>query len=305
MKIRNVILVVVAIAAALTMSGCTSAAPAPDVLTLHYKGGAFTSTSFDSCVNPGTRAWEGPGDKYYSYPLSLRFWDATGGESSDASPITSVSDDNAEMSTPVIVNFTMRSDCQLIRQFHEAIGNRSQAYLDDENASSSEGWRTLLNRIMGKPLETIVDRVAQQYKWREMWNDPSIRKEMEKQILAELPNLVARQTDGVQYFESWAVTVNQPSVIDEGLLNLAREEQKTVANANAVKAKAEADEAAASAQAALAEAQIKIAKAEAQKKLAEISGYPSVDAYLKALAIENGISPWATTTGTGTVNTAP
>jgi hypothetical protein len=205
----------------------------------------------------------------------------------------------------VIVNFTMKNDCELIRQFHETVGNRSQAYLDDENASTSAGWTILLRRIMGKPLETIVDRVAQQYNWREMWNDPAIRKEMESQILDELPDLVARQTNGVQYFESWAVTVNQPGVIDEGLLNLAREEQKTVAEANAVKAKAEADTASAEAQAALARAQIETAKAEASKVAAEIAGYPSVEAYLKAKAIEKGISPWATTTGTGTVNTTP
>jgi hypothetical protein len=302
---KHIVLAIGAVAAALTMSGCTTAAPAPDVMTLHYRAGEFSSTEFGSCVEPGTRAWNGPGDRYYSYPVSLRFWDATGGDNADAPQITSVSDDNAEMLTPVIVNFTMINDCELIRKFHETIGNRSSAYLSDENASTSDGWFTLLGRIMGKPLDTIVDRVAQQYDWREMWNSPEIRKEMESQILEELPGLVSRQTDGVQYFQSWAVTVNQPTPKDEELLALARAEQKTVAEANSIKAKAEADTASAKAQAALAEAQIATAKAEAEKKQAEIAGYPSVDDYLKSLAIQNGISPWATTTGTGTVNTSP
>src|SRR5690606_28142836 len=50
----------------------TTVSTGPDQVALHYSDGAFTPRRFQECVASSTRAWDGPGDKHYSYPSSQR-----------------------------------------------------------------------------------------------------------------------------------------------------------------------------------------------------------------------------------------
>lgn len=294
---RRLALVAAGVMAALSLSACGGAAPSNDYIVLHYEAGSVESTKFAECVTGGSRGGQfSVGDRFFYYPMSIRFWDTTGTPGADAKPIVSVSDDNAEMLTPVVVNFRFINDCELIRQFHENLGNRSKAYFDNDSTEDNEGWRAVIGRVVGAPLETIVDRTAQQYNWRVLWNDPKARVEMQRQVLEQLPTLVKERTGGVQYFDGWTVTVNQPSPRDEKLLTLARDEQNNIASANAAKAKAEADKATAESQAALANAQVAVAKAEAAKTKALIDVI-GTEAWLKQQAIEKGINPYPSVVG--------
>ena len=50
----------------------TTVSTGPDQVALHYSDGAFTPRRFKDCVPSSTRAWDGPGDKHFSYPSSQR-----------------------------------------------------------------------------------------------------------------------------------------------------------------------------------------------------------------------------------------
>ena len=91
----------------------------------------------------------------------------------------------------------------------------------------------------------------------------------------------------------------KPDPVDEGLKDAIIAEQKAIADARAAEAKGVADANAARAKAeadkATAQAQTELARQVALQKQAEIAGYPNVEAYLRALAIERGQNPYQPT----------
>jgi hypothetical protein len=285
-RFRTVIAVLIGLAVIMLASGCSSVSTDSDLVGLHYKGGSFSATKFADCVPASTRDYNGPGDKYYLYPNSQRDFDATGGEGSDAQPITVASSDNAELKVPVTLNFTLKSDCKTLQRFHEKLGNRYHAFWEDGQASSDipDGWRVVLNKVMAKPLDATLDRIAQKYPWRSVWNDPKVKVEMEQQLTANIESLVNRKAGG-EYFENFSVLIQKPDPVNAGLKSAIAQEQTSVAKARAAEAQAKAD-------VLTANAQVEVAKAQAAKKRAEVEGYPSVDAYLKAQAIARGLNPY-------------
>ena len=48
----------------------STASTGPDQVSLHYKGGAFTSKRFSDCIAPSNRVFDGPGDGHFAYPAS-------------------------------------------------------------------------------------------------------------------------------------------------------------------------------------------------------------------------------------------
>ncbi len=109
------------------------------------------------------------------------------------------------------------------------------------------------------------------------------------------------RTDGREFFTNFQVTVMKPDPVEAGLKDAIIDEQKAIADARAAEAKGVADANAARAKAeaeadkATAQAQTELARQVALQKQAEIAGYPDVDAYLRALAIENGQNPYQPT----------
>lgn len=272
----------IAAAAVISLAGCSSVSTAADQVALHYKGGSMSSKTFEKCVPNSKKEWDGPGDSHFSYPASQRVYDATGTEGAESQPFTVVSEDNAELQVPVTVTFTLITECQTLREFHERLGNRYGAYMDGDD--TTDGWVRMLNLVIGKPLDTTLDRIAQEYTWRELWNDPTAKTAIESEINADLAALVERQAGGV-YFEGFSALIQKPDPINAGLKDAIAQEQTSVAKSKAQEAQAKADEA-------RALAEIAVAEAEASKRKAEIAGYGSVENYLKAKALEKGINPW-------------
>lgn len=285
-RFRTAFLALMALVAMVALSACSSVSTDSDLAALHYKGGSFSATKFADCVEPSTKDYNGPGDKYYLYPNSQRDFDATGGEGSDSGPITVASADNAELKIPVTLNFDLKNDCKSLQKFHENLGNRFHAYWDNGQASDDipAGWRVVLNKVMAKPLDATLDRIAQKYPWRSVWNDPKVKVEMESELTANIETLVNRKAGG-EYFENFSVLIQKPEPVNEGLKAAIADEQINVAKARASEAQAKAD-------VLTAEAQVAVAKAQAEKRRAEIAGFGSVDAYLKAQAIAAGINPY-------------
>jgi hypothetical protein len=290
---RRIVAATAGLAALTLISGCSTVSTAPDKVALHYKGGPLSSTKFANCVEASTRNIDGPADAHYTYPVSQRAFDATGGNGADAKPFTVVSNDNSEMRVPATLTVTLRSDCKTLREFHERIGGRYQAYFDGDEAS--DGWVKMLNFVVGKPFDTALDRAAQKYNWRDLWNDPATKAAFEAQVrellvgkpatgnIPAVPGLITTQAGGT-YFDVNAVTILKPEPVSESLRTNVANEQAAVASAKSAKAEAEAREAS-------AKAQLAVEQAEAAKIQARIKVLGR-DGWLKEQAISKGLNPW-------------
>lgn len=283
------VLVALAVVAALVLAFVrpTTVSTGPDQVALHYSGGAFTPTRFKNCVDTSTRAWDGPGDKHFTYPSSQTNFVFGEGSDDAATPIDFVTKDGIEMTVEGVANFLLNTECDALRNFHDLIGNRYNAYM--EGGQRSYGWTNqVLPIYIGRPLDTAIDRAGQKYTYTELYTDPAKKASWENDVLAALPELVNRQTDGdVAFFENFAVTLQKPEppqAIKEALI--AQQEQV---------AKARAKEAEAAAQQLAAEAQIAVEKAEAAK-IAERIKVLGRDGYLKQYAIEKGLNPFQPST---------
>lgn len=297
MRIKRKLAAIIAALAGVTLTGCATANTGPDMIALHYTGGAVSAKKFVDCLSPSERSGFDPGDGYYGYPVRQVSYDATGGSSAESDPFTVVSDDGAELYVPLTVTFRLKADCESLRKMHETVGSRYSAYYDANGQTSDEnaGWVNMLNFVIGKPLDATLDRVAQGYDWRQIWNDEKVRAEMEQTITESIDDLVARQAGG-EFFQDFSVLVQKPDPVHEGLKRAIADEQSKVAQAQAQEAQARADKL-------RAEAQLAVSEAEAAKQRATIEGYmlrgmseeQAMEAYLREQAIQNGLNPWQPT----------
>ena len=228
----------------------------PDQVALHYSDGAFTPRRFKDCVSSSTRAWDGPGDKHYSYPKSQRNY--VFGEGGDRPMVTFVSKDGIEMSVDGVAAFLLNTDCKTLQKFHDLIGNRYAAYMDTTDGNGSAGWLQMLSVYISRPLETAIDRASQNYTYTELYTDPAVKAQWEQEVLEQMPELVGRQIDGEEeFFTDFAITLQKP-VPPESVKAALVAQQEAVA-------RAKAKEAEAAAQVKAAQAQIEVEKAEAAK----------------------------------------
>ena len=252
--------------------------------------------TIDGCIPPGETQNEWSND-VYRYPARQISWDATGVEGSERGPYKGVSNASApaELYVPVIVTMSLTTDCDLLMAFHRDFGTKYHGWLNDDG-TTSPGWIQLLNYVVGQPLENTLVKLAQKYPWRQIWNDEKVRMEFQTELQNGLEHASAQRTKGQAFFTDFQVLVQKPDPVDQALKDAIASEQNAVAKANATKAEAvaqaEAAKTKAEADLTAKSAEVKVAEAEATKRAAEIKGFPSVEDYLKYLAIENGINPY-------------
>lgn len=301
-KLTRVIAGSLASVAALGLVGCaTQIGPGQTAITVDDYFLIPADPKVDGCIEPETSKTNLPGGfKAYRYPSRQISWDATGAEGSEADPTLVVSNASApaELKVPLVITFDLTSDCNMLMDFHRDFGTKYQGWLD-EDGNVTTGWVNLLRYVVGQPAEQVLISIAQKYTWREIWNDEKVRIEFQNALRDALPGASRARTDGKEFFTNFQVTVMKPDPADAGLKDAIIAEQKAIADARAAEAKGVADANAAKAKAeadkATAFAQTELARQVALQKQAEISGYPDVEAYLRALAIENGQNPYQPT----------
>jgi hypothetical protein len=227
-----------------------------DLTAVNYAGGAIQSKSFKGCIPPSTKKVTGFSDTFYEYPASQRNYvfdsAATG---ADSGSFTFVTKDGIEMTVTGVANFRLNTGCDALRDFHENIGNRYHAYFDNGN-ETPEGWTRVLADYVGRPLDTAIDRAGQKYDSEALYNDAATKAAWEQDVVASLPDLVNRQTDGeVEFFQDWAVTLQKPA-LPKSIIEARTEKEAAVARAEAKKAEADAQVNTAKAQKALADAEV-------------------------------------------------
>lgn len=291
------------IAAAIPLTACATSA-ASDEIYVHKGGGPFEAKSDKGCVEPAQRQISKPGDSYFAYPAGQRYYKFTGDKKTDdGAPFEVVSKDGQPMTVPGTLGFSLNTNCEVLQKFHDEIGNREHAYMED--GETSAGWRTLLNVYFRPAIDSTLDRVAKQYDWRQLYSDPSIKDEINRQVNAQVAALIDQQFEGDQkYFLNYSALIQQPRA-DSKLVEAVKAAETAKAEAAAAEAKAKADasaaEAGAQAQVKQKEAELKVEQIEAQIRKTEIQSYGGAEAWAKSRAVDKGINPWQPNYGGGTI----
>jgi hypothetical protein len=284
---------------AFLLTGCSMPSTAVDEVAVHRGGGLFESQSPKGCVPSGTKEVNSPGDSYFYYPANQSTYDFTGGKNSDSAPFTVVTKDNQTFEIPGSVKFSLNTKCEVLEKFHDNIGNRYAAYNTDSGQPRNDGWRKMLSLYIAPAVDGTLDRIAKQYNWRELRNDPSIKDKMNSEVNETVARLIQQQTPGnEEFFQNFSALIQQP-VAPKELSIAAAAEESARAQASATQVKAEADaaaaEAAAKSQVKQKEAELKVAQIEADIKAAEIAAYGSIREYNNRMAIEKGLNPYQPT----------
>lgn len=163
------------LAAAALTAGC-SAAVGPDQAGVEYNGGVVQATKFTNCAKTGTREYHGPGDHIYLYPAGQRSYEFSDNkDSADSAPIQVVSKDNLQMNVSGVATFSLNTDCDTLRRFHEQIGIKYKAYTD-------AGWLKMLGTYLRQPLDRAMDQAAKQYPWKDLYSNPTVKAQWEKTV---------------------------------------------------------------------------------------------------------------------------
>lgn len=294
--------IIILAGAALVLTGCSVPSTAPDEVYVHKASGITEGKEDKGCVPAATREinWgTGWGDDYYAYPSSQRFYDFLKSEKdgSDADRFSVVSSDGQQLTVPGSTFFTLNTDCKTLQSFHDLLGNREKAYMED--GELQPGWSRVLNLLFKQPIDNALDTVAKKYTWRQLRFDLAVKDEMAKAVDEALKREVNRKITGdYEYFLNFSTQIQQP-IAPQELVAIEQKREADVSQAAANEAKAEADaaaaKAAAEAQVAQKDAELIVAKKEAEIRAAEIKSYGGAEAYVKWQAVQKGINPWQPT----------
>jgi hypothetical protein len=297
--------IVAAAAMAVGLSGCAYHAMSPAEQAVVQNG----SWVFDPGANHNLIGCIPPADTQnqafndvFKFPARQIAWNAS--NDPNAKPnrppyiVVASAKAPAEMDVPVSVTFDLTQDCDKLKRFYSEFAAGYGGVLNDDG-SESDGWKALVNHVIGQPLQDTLNGVAQNYPWQDIWNNEEVRTKFREEIDKNLPAASKARTNGVEYFSNFQVTVLKPTPVNQGLKDAIEEQQRVVQVAQAQQAKGVAEAAAAKAKAdadvAAATAETQVALQNAIKQQAEINGYGSIDGYLRALCIKQNCNPFQPT----------
>lgn len=208
----------------------TSINTEPDQQGLWYKAGPLSSTKFDHCVAPGTRELTGGlSDKTFKYPAGQRTYEFSDSGVSDTGTIIALTKDNIELQTSGVVRFYLTDDCETLTLFHEKIGLKESAFLN--NNETSDGWRKILQVYLQASLQRAVNEATQEFNWKELYNDTAVKAKWEAKVSELLPRFVKQGMDG-EYFENYSLTIQKP-VLPEDIVNALKDSEAAKEQNNA------------------------------------------------------------------------
>jgi hypothetical protein len=223
--------------AALAVAGCTTVSTAPDQEAVKYGYGWTESGKPKGCTDPSHKerhTGHGLGDRYYYYPAGQRTFDFTGGKEADSAPFGTVSKDNVQVSFAGVVTFQLDTNCDTLRKFHEQIGLKFSAFMDDDD-TTSDGWTRMVNIYIGQPLHRALATEASKNGYRDLYNNDAIKQQVEAALNTDLAAQVQSLAGGT-YFGHFALKLQRPTIPEDNQKALAAE-QVAVAQNNAQKAK--------------------------------------------------------------------
>lgn len=305
-KIAALAATVVAIALALSACAITGdGVTDPSFQTLRYQGGFAQGSKFKACVQPGSKM--ASDDTYYPYPTTQRedVWDTQnfnrGSKSADHKDLELTDKDGNIVYVKLKISFFLNTSCDkvtvktasgtktykggVLQAFHEMIGKTRKSYFDADKGTYGSGWLWAMDNYISAPAVSFLTPEARTRTAEQMWKDPSVAKDLQARLAAQLPDLVngVMETD-LQFYKDFTVQIISMTPSQE-YLDLYKQRQNAQIAAETANLNKQAQVTKAEADAAVARAQSKI-------KAAEIAGYPSITAYLQAQAIAQGMNPF-------------
>jgi hypothetical protein len=155
--------------AAVGLAGCSSMSTNPDEVGLVYNAGPLSNTQFDVCVQPGNKEWDGPSDKHIAYPAGQRTYRFDADKGADRGAFGINTKDPIELQVSGVVAFELNTDCEVLQQFHEKIGNKYTPAVDDSKTTGE--WRDFLNDYLGVALKRALTDATQNTGWAPLYTD--------------------------------------------------------------------------------------------------------------------------------------
>lgn len=222
-RIFKTLIAGIVIAAMMFMTGCSTVSTEPDEVGLHYSGGSFSSKEFKGCIATSNREFNGPGDGHYIYPAGQRTFSFTGAEGSERGPIAVTTNDGQELDVPGFVTFTLDTDCETLREFHEKVGMKYGAYKD------GGGWDSFLNDYIAVPLTAAMNKASLDSGWYELYSSSEAQADFEDYVKSNLPVEVEKAL-GDDFLTINAVQISKPAPSEELKKALAGKEQARLDN---------------------------------------------------------------------------
>jgi len=297
---KKIAAVAVAVAAVAALAGCTPHYTDPSMVALRYSGGLTEGGAFVECVDPGVKTVDN--DTYYNYPTTQRedIWDSDkynpemGANSPADQGDLQITDSGGNTGYLKIKQvFTLETECDTLREFHEKIGRTRQAWFD-ENSQYGDGWLWVMNNYISSAVEQLARDAAVNYTIEELWLDPSVRSELAADIQEKIQKAVNDRMEGdAQFFKMGNISILNAEPTEE--FQTLYQDRKNA------QVRAETAEANKAAEIAEAQAKTEVALEQAKAKAAEIAGWGGAEAYLKWLTIEAGMNPYQPNYGTAPV----
>ena len=204
-KTKRVGIALVAAFLLLFTTACSTVSTAPDETALHYKDGPLSSKKFADCVEPSDRQFNGPGDAHYTYPSGQRTYSFTGRKGAEAEPIgTKTLTTGVEVSVKGYVTFTLNTDCDTLKKFHEQIGIKYEAYTD-------EGWQKFLNDYLAVPLNSTMDKAGLAFDAQTLYSSAEAQGQFEEAVKTALPEAL-KAGSGSDFITINSVQIETPSL---------------------------------------------------------------------------------------------
>lgn len=226
---RRLKVVIASLAAALlVLTGCSIGNTAPDQVALHYSAGPLDSRQFVDCTPQGTRNIDDVNDDHYYYPAGQRDFTMSAQEGADSAPLSSTTKDTQSISVSGTVKFELNTSCSeftdpagkkwpggQLQMLHETITGQRNAAPTEDGESMPSGWKDVLRAYLGAAIDRATDNEALKYTLLELYSDPAKKAQWEKDVLAQVPEVLKSLTGGVELFKINAVVLQKPDIAPE------------------------------------------------------------------------------------------
>jgi hypothetical protein len=209
--------------AILTLAGCSIANTTASEVALQYEAGPLDSRTYYSCVPSGTREINDVNDDHFYYPAGQRDFTFGPGDGADMAALTSTTQDAQEISVSGTVKLTLNTDCTEFKDptgktwpggklqfFHELIASKYEPATEPGQLPGK--WRELLANYVGASLDRATDNEALKYAQMQLYTDAAKKAQWERDVLAQLPEILKSLTQGVDLFTINAVLLQKPAV---------------------------------------------------------------------------------------------
>lgn len=179
------VVVVLALAAVPAVASTLRKTPR-DKVGISYGGGPFEGSHYQRTVEPGSALFvNGIGDELYLYPADQRNYIVSADDQ-----VTAPTGDRVQVGFQVAVYYTLNTD--RLREFHEQLGLRYQAY-------TSDGWDRLIDDTFRQQIETALQEQSRRHDVAELFGDADVLLDLQDEVEATLSERLERAL-GARFF---------------------------------------------------------------------------------------------------------